>query len=212
MKSSVIAVLALAALLCGCAEHKEYEYREFQVSRENAYHTVKGMLAEQQYDVVEVRDEDYREPEIYMETNWNLRQVTPSVYRGNAVRRKAYVRIITRITDRKPREFQPLEKADKPMTKEEKEKWEKDHADSVKKGDLEFTTIGIAIRRERLSDIKSPADIVNGDWVYEGPDQLEGAELFGKLEMILADKNGAGNPSERSMKRERERLAGSGGK
>jgi MoaA/NifB/PqqE/SkfB family radical SAM enzyme len=156
LKSRVIAVLALAALLCGCAEHKEYEYREFQVSRENAYHTVKGMLAEQQYDVVEVRDEDYREPEIYMETNWNLRQVTPSVYRGNAVRRKAYVRIITRITDRKPREFQPLEKADKPMTKEEKEKWEKDHADSVKKG--------------------------------------------------------AGNPSERSMKRERERIAGSGGK
>ncbi len=212
MKPTVIAVLCLAALLCGCAEHKEYEYREFQVSRENAFNTVKGMLESQQYDVVEIRDEDYKEPEIYMETNWNMRQVNNEIYRGNAVRRKAYVRIITRITDRKPIDFQPLERADKPATKEEKEKWAKEHEDSVKKGELEFTTIGIAIRRERLSDIKSPADIIDGDWVYEGPDQLEGAELFGKLEMILASRNGAGNPSERSMKRERERIAGSGGK
>jgi hypothetical protein len=212
LKPTVIAVLALAALLCGCAEHKEYEYREFQVSRENAYQTVKGMLEHEQYDVVEVTNEDYDEPEIYMETSWNLRQVNNEVYRGNAVRRRAYVRIITRISDREPIEFQPLERADKPMTKEEKEKWAKDHEDSVKKGALEITSIGIAVRRERLSDIKSPADIINGDWVYEGPDQLEGAELFGKLEMILATKNGAGNPSERSMKRERERMAGSGGK
>jgi hypothetical protein len=212
LKPTVFAVLALAALLCGCAEHKEYEYREFQVSRENAFHTVKGMLEAEQYNIVEITEEDYKEPEIYMESDWNLRQVNKEIYRGNAVRRKAYVRIITRITDRKPTEFQSLERADKPMTKEEKEKWAKDHADSVKKGELEITTIGIAIRRERLSDIKSPADIINGDWVYEGPDELEGSELFGKLEMILATKNGAGSPSERSMKRERERIAGSGGK
>lgn len=212
MKPAVIAVLCLAALVCGCAQHKEYEYRDFQVSRENAYQTVKNMLASEQYDVVEVRDEDYKEPEIYMETSWNLRDVNKQVYRGNAIRRKAYVRIITRITDRKPIEFQPLERADKPMTKEEREKWEKEHAESKKKGELEITTIGIAIRRERLSDIKSPADIIDGDWVYEGPDELEGSMLFGKLEMIFADKRGAGNPSERSMKRERDRIAGSGGK
>lgn len=212
MKPAVIAVLCLAALVCGCAQHKEYEYRDFQVSRENAYQTVKNMLASEQYDVVEVRDEDYKEPEIYMETGWNLRDVNKQVYRGNAIRRKAYVRIITRITDRKPIEFQPLERADKPMTKEEREKWEKEHAESKKKGELEITTIGIAIRRERLSDIKSPADIIDGDWVYEGPDELEGSMLFGKLEMIFADKRGAGNPSERSMKRERDRIAGSGGK
>ena len=212
MKTAVIAVLCLAGLLCGCAQHKEYEYRDFQVSRENAYQTVKAMLESEQYDIVEVREEDYNEPEIYMESSWNLRDVNKQVYRGNSVRRKAYVRIITVVSDRKRVEFQPLERADKPMTKEEREKWQREHEESVKKGNLEMTTIGIAIRRERLSDIKSPADIIDGDWVYEGPDQLEGSSLLGKLEMIFADKRGAGNPSDRSLKRERDRIAGSGGK
>lgn len=204
--------LCVAALIAGCAPYKEYEYRDFQTSRENAFQTVKYVLNSEAYDIVEVREDNYKEPEIYLETSWNLRDVNKQVYRGNAVRRKAYVRVITRITDRKPVEFQPLEKADRPMTKEEREKWEKEHAESVKKGELEITSIGIAIRRERLSDIKSPADIIDGDWVYEGPDNLEVASLLGKLEMLFAEKRGAGNPSERSMKRERDRISGSGGK
>jgi hypothetical protein len=212
LKTAFAFVLCLSAVLCGCAQHKEYEYRDFQVSRENAYQTVKTMLQSEQYDIVEVREENYDAPEIYMESSWNLRDVNKQVYRGNSVRRKAYVRIITVVSDRKRVEFQPLERADKPMTKEEREKWEKEHEESVKKGSLEMTTIGIAIRRERLSDIKSPADIIDGDWVYEGPDQLEGSSLMGKLEMIFADKRGAGNPSDRSLKRERDRIAGSGGK
>lgn len=214
MKPTLIAAaLAISLLfLGGCAESKEYQYRDYQISRENAYHTLKSILAEEGYDVVKIEETDYKEPEIYLETSWNMRDANKSVYRGNSVRRRAYVRIITRFSDREVVEFQPLERADKPMTKEEKAKWEKDNEASRKKGELEVTTIGIAVRRERLSDIKSPADIINGDWTYEGPDELASSVLFGDLEMIIAERKGAGEPSKRSMDRERNRASGGAGK
>ncbi|MBV6516617.1 MAG: hypothetical protein HPKKFMNG_02303 [Planctomycetes bacterium] len=211
-KVACLACVLALSLLAGCAEFKDYQYRDYQVSRENAYHTMKAVLANEGYTVVIVEDQDYKEPEIYLETDWNMRNANQSVYRGNSIRRKAYVRILTRYTERGESEFQPLDRADKPMTKEERAKWEKEHEAAAKKGDLEFTTIGIAVRRERLSDVKSPADIINGDWVYEGPDSLAADIMFGDLEMILADKKGAGEPTRRSMEREKSRMGGGAGK
>lgn len=195
MKQVVFALLALFALssLSGCAEYKEYRYMDFQMSREDAFQAVSATLQERGYTLAEIEETNYDYPEIYFETGWNMRDAVDSVYRGNAVRRKAYVRVITRYAEEDQQSFQPLGD----LTEEERKKLEEEAARKKKK--LELTTIGIAIRLERLSDVRSPLEAVDGDWNYEGPDNLEVAMIFGDLEVLFMDEKGnAGDPSRRS--------------
>ncbi|MCC6572212.1 MAG: hypothetical protein IT462_00345 [Planctomycetes bacterium] len=205
----LIAALALLSL-AGCAEYKEYVFKDFQVSREEAYNSVVSVLAEQGYEVVKVEEIAAHEPEVYLESKWNLRQ-TGSIYPGNNIRRRAYVKVITRFTDRAPEEFQPLAKADKPMTAEERKAWD-EKEEARKKGDLEITRIGVAIRREKLNDIRSPADFMEADWVYQGPDELACDMILGDLDLLMGAKRGAGDPSERIMEARRRHMAGGSNK
>src|SRR5690606_28553329 len=97
-----------AGLLAGCAEYKEYRYRDFTVSREQAYDAVRYVLDTEGYEVVTYEENWVNDlPESYLETSWNMRQ-TGNPYPGNDVRRMAYIKITTRYSDRKPVEYQPL--------------------------------------------------------------------------------------------------------
>lgn len=197
----MLALLGLA----GCAEYKEYYFKDFQMSREDAYTTVISVLNEQGYEIAKFEEIAAHEPEIYLESKWNMRQAD-SVYPGNNVRRRAYVRVITTFTDRRADEFQPLRKADKPMTPEEIKAWEKKETER-KMGDLEITRIGVAVRREKLNDIRSPADFLEGDWVYQGPDTLATDMILADLELLVGEKRGAGEPSDRIMELHKKRLS-----
>lgn len=196
-------------LLAGCAEYKEYYFKDFQISREDAYNSVVAVLNEQGYEVVKLEEIPGNEPEVYLESGWNMRQ-TDSPYPGNNVRRRAYVRLITTFTDRRPKEFQPLAKADKPMTPDEVKTFERDET-ARKMGNLEITRVGVAVRREKRNDVRSPMEIMDGDWVYLGPDTLATEMILGDLDILMGDRRGAGEPSERSLRARRDRLAAGGG-
>lgn len=199
MKRFQIPALALLlALLAGCAEYKEYTYKEYSVSREQAYQAMLSILDSEGYDVTEVEENYVNDlPEIYMETDWNMRQ-TGSVYAGNDYRRRAYVKITTLYSERKPNEYQPLSNEDGKRLRELEET-------QKKKADLEQTRIGIAVRLERRSDIKRPLE---ADWYYEGPDNFEVAALMGRFEAAYGEEKHGGSTefSSKGIARKREEL------
>jgi len=192
------ALALLLTLLAGCAEYKEYTYKEYSVSREQAYQAMLSILDSEGYDVTEVEENYVNDlPEIYMETDWNMRQ-TGSVYAGNDYRRRAYVKITTLYSERKPNEYQPLSNEDGKRLRELEET-------QKKKADLEQTRIGIAVRLERRSDIKRPLE---ADWYYEGPDNFEVAALMGRFEAAYGEEKHGGStePSSKGIARKREEL------
>ncbi|MBZ0136350.1 MAG: hypothetical protein K8I27_08255 [Planctomycetes bacterium] len=200
MKRLSIPALALVALLGGCAEYKEYTYKEFSVSREQAYQSMVSILTEEGYPIAELEENYVNDlPEIYIETEWNLRQ-TGSPYQGNDMRRKAYVKVTTVYSERKPFEYQPLDDMDGERMNEKKAKVEED-----KKAGLEQTRIGVAVRLERRSDINRPLE---ADWYYDGPDNYEAAALMGRFEAAWGEKKHGGStePSAKGIKQKREEL------
>lgn len=185
-------------MLAGCAEYKEYRYQEFTVSREQAYSSMIDILHKEGYKITET-DENYVNdlPEVYMETDWNMRQ-TGGVYHGNDVRRKAYVKITTLYSERKKVEHQPL-------SNEQGERMLEIEAENKKKADLEQTRIGIAVRLERKSDIRRP---IASDWQYDGPDNFAVAELMGRFEAAWGEERSGGStrPSPKSERLKEEEL------
>ena len=203
MKRATLGLTVLALLLiAGCAEYKEYKYETYQVSREDAYLAVEAQLARAGYEIV-VREESVNDglPEIYLETSFNT---SDHIYKGSSVRRKAYVRIITQFSERSPHEFQPLRLEDG-KTEEEFAKEKKARS---KRDALEYTTIGIAVRLERRSDVARPLE---SEWLYEGPDNYTRLELHSRLEVALRDRQGGIEPSARSMKNLKRYLDGQDG-
>ena len=200
VKRLSIPAIAMIALLAGCAEYKEYTYKEFSVSREQAYQSMTSILEDEGYPISEV-DENYVNdlPEIYIETEFNLRQ-TGAVYRGANMRRKAYVTITTVYSERAPFEYQPLNELDGERLEEAGHKYEEE-----KKAGLEQTRIGIAVRLERKSDISRPLE---ADWYYDGPDNYESGALMGRFEAAWGEsrKGGSTEPSAKGVKRKREEL------
>lgn len=189
-KITLLAVLVAAVLVQGCAEHKEYQYKDFQVSREIAYDTMVGLLREEGYEIVEQEENWLNDlPEVKMTTDWNMTQAG-GVYKGNDVRRKAYIRIITSVTDRKGPEFQPLNASDAAKHREMTKNLEK-------RSKLEIQRIGVAVRLERKSDISRPFE---SDWVYDGPDEQAVFALLSKFEIRVTDATGTFGPSRKSEK------------
>ncbi|MCA8918463.1 MAG: hypothetical protein KDB68_06190 [Planctomycetes bacterium] len=198
------AVALLLALLAGCAEYKEYTYKEYSISREQAYESAVAILSEEGYQITEVEENYVNDlPEIYLETDWNQRQVG-SPYPGNDMRRRAYIKITTLYSERKPYEYQPLSEEDGERINEMNEELEK-------KADLEQTRVGIAVRLERRSDIKRPLE---ADWYYDGPDNYESAALMGRFEAAYgAQKHGGSTePSSKSRAMKEEELRRNQGK
>ena len=180
-------ILALV-MLAGCAEYKEYTYKDFSVSREQAYDTVVSILHAEGYEVADI-DENYVNdlPEVDVTTEWNLRQ-TGSPYQGNDRRRKAYVKITTVYSERKAFEYQPLNEEQGKALNERKEE-NKAKSEAEKKAELEQTRIGIAVRLERHSDISRPLE---ADWYYDGPDNFESAALMGAFEAAWGKEKAGG--------------------
>lgn len=187
-------------LVGGCAEYKEYTYKEFTVSREHAYQTMVGILESEGYRVTEISENYVNDlPEVYMETDWNMRQAG-SVYPGNDMRRKAYVKITTQYSEREPREYQPLSEEDAERIREQAE-------EERKKAELEQTRIGIAVTLERRSDIRKPLE---ADWYYDGPDSFAVAELMGRFEAAWGEDRAGGDtrPSSRGEDLKKRELEG----
>jgi hypothetical protein len=163
-----------------------------------------SILRDEGYDIATTEENFVNElPEVYMDTEWNMIQ-TGSVYAGNDYRRKAYVKITTVYSERKPFEYQPLSEEEGKEMKEKKDKEEK-KSEAEKKADLEQTRIGIAVRLERRSDIKRPLE---ADWYYEGPDNYESAALMGRFEAAWGKDRAGGSigPSPKGEARKREDL------
>lgn len=173
----------MLALLAGCAEYKEYTYQEFSISREQAYQSAVAILNDEGYTVTKVEENYVNDlPEIYLETDWNQRQVG-NPYPGNDMRRKAYFKITTLYTERKKYEFQPLSKEDGERIKDR-------NAELEKKAELEQTRIGVAVRLERRSDIQQPLE---ADWYYDGPDNYETSALMGRFEAAYGEHKHGGS-------------------
>lgn len=191
-------------MLAGCAEYKEYTYKEFSVSREQAYMAMRSILADEGYEVRDVEENVVNDlPEIYFDTEWNMTQ-TGSPYAGNDFRRRAYIKITTVYSERKPFEYQPLTEAEAKAWAEKNEKDGK-KTEAEKKAELEQTRIGVAVRLERRSDIKRPLE---ADWYYEGPDNYEVAVLMGRFEAAYGTSKTGGTikPSGKSEKMYRDEL------
>jgi hypothetical protein len=205
---TLIPVLALV-LLAGCAEYKEYTYKEYSVSREEAYQTMVSILQAEGYDVADVEENFVKDlPEIDITTDWNLRQ-TGNVYQGNDMRRKAYVKITTIYSERKPFEYQPLSNEEGEEMKAARDKREK-RTEAEKKADLEQTRIGVAVRLERRSDISRPLE---ADWYYDGPDNYESSLIMGRFEAAWGEEQAGGtigpSPKGEALKKdELERKSG----
>lgn len=204
---SALLLPALLGLLAGCAEYKEYTYKEFPIAREQAYDAMKALMEEEGYIFVE-QEENFVNglPEVYLESDWNLRQ-TGGYMRGTDQRRKAYVKITTVYSERKGREFQPLNEDQGKKLRElegEDKKYATSEADR-KKAELDQTRIGIAVRLERQDNIDRP---LVDDWIYEGPDNLAVAELMGRFEAHFNEnkQGGAIGPSPRGEKAKEEEL------
>jgi hypothetical protein len=180
--------LLLAALLIGCVEHKEFYYRDFQVSREGAYDAVMNVLYSEGYEVSELKENWVRGlPELYMETDWNMLQ-TGNPYPGNDVRRRASIKITTVYSERERFEYQPLTEDDAASMRRSSEEAEKRAA-------MEHTRISVAVTAERRSNVRQP---VRSDWIYEGSDMYEVGALLGRIEAIVGEQRPGGiRPSER---------------
>lgn len=191
-----LCVLALA-LLGGCAEHKEFQYRDYPMAREEMYDAVLSVLHSEGYDVAEQSENVvHGMPETELQTDWNMRNAG-DVNPGNDVRRRAYVRITTLYTERDEREFQPLSPEDGKRIKDMKE-------EERKKADLEQTRLSIAVTRERREGVRGPLD---AEWIYEGPDNLSAAQMLGRFEAMFGGKKGGGaKPSNKGERLKEEEL------
>jgi hypothetical protein len=200
----VLAILCLCAgLLAGCAEYKEYQYKHFNISHEQALDAIETVLRNEGYEIDGAPERNWVNdlPETYLDTDWNMRQAGSPVP-GNDVRRRAYVKITTMFSDRKRLEYQPLNENDAKALEAKNE-------EIKKKADTESTRIGIAVRSERRSDIKRPLE---ADWVYEGPDSLEARTLIFRLEAMFGKgKDETPGPTERSVKLKEDQLRGGSG-
>ncbi|MBX3458770.1 MAG: hypothetical protein KF696_02255 [Planctomycetes bacterium] len=188
--------LALA-MLTGCVTHKDYYYRDFAVPREQAYDAMVSVLQSEGYMVTNVEENWVNDkPEIYLETDWNLYQ-TGNPYPGNDVRRRAYIKITTIYTDRKPGEFQPIDQDDADNLAKMKE-------DQQRKAKLDHTRVSIAVNREQRSDIKRPME---ADWISQGSDNFEVMALMGRMEALFVEKSGGGNkPTPKAERLKEEQL------
>lgn len=187
----------MLALLGGCAEHKEFQYRDYPMSREEMYDAVLSVLQSEGYEVDEQTENVVNGlPELEIQTDWNMRY-TGNVYQGNDFRHRAYVRITTLYTEREEREFQPLSPDDGKRITEMKE-------ENRKKAELEQTRLGIAVTRERRDSIDRPLE---PEWIYEGPDNLTAAQLLGRFEALFGSKlGGGGKPSNKGQRLKEEEL------
>jgi hypothetical protein len=188
VRTSGLLLLLSAVLLTGCAEYKEYRYRDFTVSQENAYTAMLTLLRGEGYQVNKVsRNVANNLPEVYIETDWNMSQ-TGNPYHGNDYRRRAFVKITTLYSERDPHEYQPLDEADAERMRE--------MADADRKrAELEHTRISVAVRLERRRDVRGPMD---AQWAYVGQDSYEVAALLGRYEAMFGDtRGGGGSPSAR---------------
>lgn len=199
MKKPVLLLLVmLGAFTAGCSTYKEYTYIEYPISRENAFEAMRAILTEEGYPIDNIEENFVNDlPEVIIETDWNLRQ-TGSVYAGNDYRRRAYVKITTLYSERKPAEYQPL-------SEDEGKRYSEMESERQKRADLEQTRIGVAVRLERRTDIKKPLE---ADWQYEGPDNFAVAELLGRFEASYGEKNSKTRmgPSERGQRLREEDL------
>jgi hypothetical protein len=177
------------ALLAGCAEYREYTYRDYQMSREQIHDGLMAVLESEGYTVVE-REENFVNglPQTELKTDWNM-QETGHPYRGNDRRKKAFVTITTRYSERKEEEFQPL-------TEEEGRKHLEKKAEAEKKAELEHTRVGVAVNTERRDSIDRPLE---ADWISEGPDALAAAEILGLLQAVFGLKEGGAEPSRKGL-------------
>jgi hypothetical protein len=181
-----VILLLVSALLIGCVEHKDYFYRDFQVSREGAYDAVMHVLATEGYEVTRLDENWVRGlPEIYLETDWNMSQ-TGNPYPGNDVRRRASIKITTIYSERERFEYQPL-------TEDDAEELRRRDEEAAKRAELEHTRISVAIRAERRSNVRQP---IRSDWIYEGSDNYEVGAILGRLEGIFGEtRYGGSRPS-----------------
>ncbi len=191
-KPILLLAVAMCALMAGCSTYKEYTYIEYPISRENAFDAMRAILVEEGYPIDSIEENYVNDlPEVIIESDWNLRQ-TGSVYMGNDYRRRAYVKITTLYSERKPAEYQPL-------SEEEGARYKEMEEERKKRADLEQTRIGVAVRLERRTDIKRPLE---ADWQYEGPDNFAVAEILGRFEASYGEKNSRSGmgPSEKSQR------------
>lgn len=193
----IVIPCVVLAMLTGCVTHKDYYYRDFAVPREQAYDAMIHVLQDEGYQVTSLEENWVNDkPEVYLETDWNLAQ-TGNPYPGNDVRRRAYIKITTIYTDRKPEEFQPLDDKDG-------ENLDKLKEEQQRKAKLDHTRVSIAVNRENRSDIKRPLD---ADWISQGSDNFEVMALMGRLEALFVDRSGdALRPSAKGEKLKEEQL------
>jgi hypothetical protein len=189
-KPGFVIVLLSLALLAGCAEYREYTYRDYQMSREQIYDGLMSVLDSEGYTVIE-REENFVNglPQTELKTDWNMQQ-TGHPYQGNDRRRKAFITITTLYTERKEADFQPLTEEEGRKHTERKEEEKK------KKADLEHTRVGVAVNTERRDSIDRPLE---ADWISEGPDALAAAEVLGLLQAVFGLKEGGAEPSRKGM-------------
>jgi len=196
-KKLFCAGLLVLALLGGCAEHKEFQYRDYPMAREEMYDAVISVLAAEGYEVADQSENVINGlPEMEIETAWNLRY-TGNVYKGNELRHRAYVRITTLYTERDEREFQPLSPSDGKRITEMKE-------EERKKAELEQTRLSIAVTREHREAVTGP---LQAEWTYDGPDALSAAQLLGRFEALFGTRGGGGTkPSNKGQRLKEEEL------
>jgi hypothetical protein len=182
--------LLLAALLIGCVEHKEFYYRDFQISREGAYDAVMNVLYTEGYEVRDLKENWVRGlPELHVVTDWNMLQ-TGNPYPGNDVRRRATVKITTVYSERERIEYQPL-------TDEHAAEMRRLDEESRKRAEMEHTRISVAVTAERRSNVRQP---VRSDWIHEGSDVYEVGAILGRIEAIVGEKRPGGvQPTARSQ-------------
>jgi len=196
-KSTCCLVALLLGLLSGCGEFKEYTYRDYPMGREQVYDGILNILRDEGYEVADQTENVVNDlPELEIETEWNMRDAN-GIYRGNDRRRRAYVKIITLYSERKPNEYQPLSPNDGKKIREMQE-------EQRKKADLEHTRLGIAVTLERRDAIDRPLE---AEWIYEGPDSQASAQLLGRFEALFGKmrQGGASRPSTKGERLAEER-------
>jgi hypothetical protein len=196
-KKKLSALVLALLVLGGCAEHKEFQYRDYPMAREEMYDAIVSVLQAEGYEI-EDQSENFVNglPQLELSTGWNLRY-TGGVSKGNDVRHRAYVRITTLYTEREEKEFQPL-------SAEEGRRWLEMKEEQRKKAEMEQTRLSIAVNREHREAVARPLE---AEWIYDGPDGLAAAQLLGRFEALFGSKLGGGTkPSSKGERLKEQEL------